>query len=337
MQAGAKQFVGKSLFLGALFYGVSLLLSALFSHSIDWRSCQDPRKRLLYEPVPADTDIIVLGDSVWISSYVKSEEETLWRVLEQLTGKRVFNASLNGADPPDFLNAVNLLPKPAGTGAVAFLDVVPTRLLPRSFNEPADGNYAAEFSSLTANNPVRHAFVSLRKPLLILKNDVVLNCILRKRQFSVGDDRFRVWSEDGSFALNRFRMFERYTINTDGWRPLDWITELNAALARKGYRLIVTVTPVNRYLIREYADKEKADYYQNRIDRAHEALVRFLQEQGVDHVDCYEECDSDSFADLIHTNARGDRRMAERMARHLAASANAADARQASTLAPTAR
>jgi hypothetical protein len=324
VQLDAKRFMAKALFLGAVFYGVSLLLSALFSQAVDWRSWQDPRKRLLYEPVPANSDIIVLGDSVWISSYVKLEADTLWSVLEQLTGKRVFNASLNGADPADFLNAVRLLPKREGKPAVVFLDVVPTRLLPRTFSEPAAGNYAGDFSRLIADNPMRRVFVALRRPLLIFNTDVVLNCILRKRHFSVGDDRFRVWARDGDFALKRFRTFERYVADTDTFRRPDWIMELHTDLARKGYRLVIVVTPVNQSLIKEYAGKDRAESYQTRIGKAHDFLVQFLRDNRIEWVDCYADCDSDCFADLIHTNARGDKRMAERMADYLVSSAQGA-------------
>ena len=317
MENGAKRFVAKALFLGVLFYAVSILFSALFAQAWDWRSWQDPRKRLLYEPVPGDCDIILLGDSIWISSYVKSETETLWKVLEKLTGKRVFNATLNGADPPDFLNAVKLLPKREKTGTVVFLDVVPTRFLPRNFEEPAGGNYAGEFSNLAADNLMRRGFIFLRKPLLIFDTDIVLNCLLRKTYFSVGDDRPRVWAKDGDFALKRFRTFERYIVDTDELKQMDWIAGLKTALDRKGYRLVIVVTPVNQFLIGEYAGKDQAEIYLARIARARGALMRFLQEKQIDNVDCSADVDSDGFVDLIHMNARGDEKVAEKMADYI--------------------
>jgi hypothetical protein len=317
MENGARRFVAKALFLGVLFYAASLLFSVLFAHAWDWRSWQDPRKRLLYEPVPGDSDIILLGDSIWISSYVKSEDETLWKVLEKLTGKRVFNATLNGADPPDFLNAVKLLPKREKTEAVVFLDVVPTRFLPRNYVEPAQGNYPGEFSSLVADSLIRRLIVFLRKPLLVFDTDIVMNCLLRKTYFSVGDDRPRVWAKDGDFALKRFRTFERYISDTDDLRRMDWIPELNAALDRKGYRLVVVVTPVNQFLIKEYASKDQSEIYLARIARARGALMRFLQENQIDYVDCSADVNSDGFVDLIHTNARGDEQVAEKMAGYI--------------------
>jgi hypothetical protein len=317
MENGARRFVAKGLFLGVLFYAVSLLFSALFAQAWDWRSWQDPRKRLLYEPVPGNSDIILLGDSIWISSYVKSEEDALWKVLEKLTGKRVFNATLNGADPPDFLNAVKLLPKRETTGTVVFLDVVPTRFLSRNYVEPAQGNYPGEFSGLVADGLIRRFMVSLRKPLLVFDTDIVMNCLLRKTYFSVGDDRPRVWAKDGDFALKRFQTFERYIVDTDDLRRMDWITGLKTALDRKGYRLVIVVTPVNQFLIREYAGKDKAEIYLTRISRARGALVRFLQENQIEYVDCSGEADADGFADLIHTNARGDEKVAEKMAGYI--------------------
>lgn len=313
----AGRFIAKALFLGVLFYGISFLLSSVFARESNWRAWQDPRKRLLYETVSNKNDIILLGDSIWISSYVKSEEETLWKGLERLTGKPVFNATLNGADPPDFLNAVKLFPKREGRQSVAFLDVVPTRLLHRNFAEPVKGNYVGEFSQLVADNPLERVVVRLRKPLLIFNEEIVMNCLLRKTYFSIGDDRYREWENDGDFALKRFRTFERYIADTDELKPVDWITAVHGDLGRKGYRLIVVVTPVNQYLIRAYASPRESEMYLARIGRAHRVLVEFLQQHRIEYVDCFDEAESDDFADLIHTNERGDERIAEKMADYL--------------------
>jgi hypothetical protein len=317
-QHDARRFVKKAIFLGGMFYAATLLLSLVFSQAYDWRYWQDPRKRLLYEPVPGTVDVILLGDSVWTSSYVQSAAETLWGVVRELTGKHVYNATLNGADPPDFLNAVRLFPDRTERRSLVFLNVVPTRLLHRTFVEPAAGNYAGDFSTLTGSSAVRSAFVFLRRPLMIFNTEMVLNCLLRKKHFSVGDHRDRVWSDDGAFALNRFRTFERYVVDTDQLKRPDWIKELDVALERKGYGLVVVVTPVNRFLIRKYATPQKAAIYEWRIARAREALLQFLHENHIPYVDCSEVGDSDSFADLLHTNARGDRRMAEAIADYLA-------------------
>jgi hypothetical protein len=312
----ARRFLLKGVLLATLFYGVTLLASFIFSKTCDWRRWQDPRKRLLYGRVPENSRIILLGDSIWTSSYVKSEQESLWCVMEQLAGEPVFNATLNGADPPDFLNAVKLLPQSRRPGVV-FLDVVPTRLLRRTFIEQARGNYAADFSRLAADNWVGEVMNQLRKPLLVWNTEIVLNCLLHKRHFSVGDDRERTWSRDGDFALKRFRTFERLLVDTDDLRPADWLRDLRLKLDAKGYRLVVVVTPVNRFLIQCYATAEKARLYEARIDRARTGLIRFMQTNGISYVDCSEDCDSDCFADLIHTNVHGDRRVAMRMAEYL--------------------
>lgn len=322
MENGARKIVAKALFLGVLFYAISLALSFLFSNFFDWKSYQDPRMRLLYEPVDGDTGIILLGDSVWTSSYVNSEGDTLWKVLERHTGQSVFNATLNGADPPDFKNAVALLPNRRGKGAIAFLDVVPTRLLPRTYVEGATGNYAGEFARLVGGNFIERALVFLQKPLLIFNIDITLNCILQKKHFFVGDQRNRVWNKDGDFALKRFRTFERYLVATEDFRGVDWIKELDGSLGNKGYRFVIVVTPVNKFLVKEYSSRDKAHVYESRIDRAHEVLVRFLKENRIQYLDCYGDFDSDSFVDLIHWNAHGDRLIAEKMARFITSFTN---------------
>jgi hypothetical protein len=313
----APRFALKAILLGAGFYAVSLMLSFLFDEFSNWRAWQDPRKRLLYEAVPHDTDIVLLGDSIWISSYVDSEQHTLWKLLEANTGKRVFNATLNGADPPDFVNAIKLLPTRERSGAVVFLNIVPTRLLPRSFAERAGGNYSGEFANLAGDSPARRLYVWLRKPLRIFDTEIVSNVVLRKRHFAIGDDRYRVWSRDGEFALRRFRTFERYIVDTVELRDLEWIATIDTRLGEKGYRLVVAITPVNRALIRAYATPERAASALLRLEQAHAELIRFLRKRGIGFVDCYEDATADEFADLIHVNADGDRRVAGCLAHYL--------------------
>src|SRR5206468_11678801 len=114
--------------------------------------------------------------------------------------------------------------------------------------------------------------------------------------------------------LKIFRTFERYLDPAGALRRIDWLAELKQRISSRGYRLVVVITPVNEFLIREYSNPEKVTAYELRFRRVHEALVRFLDENRIDYLDCFGEGDSEGFVDLIHTNARGDRLIAKRMA-----------------------
>jgi hypothetical protein len=153
--------------------------------------------------------------------------------------------------------------------------------------------------------------------LRIFDTEIVLNVALRKRHFAIGDDRYRVWSRDGEFALRRFRAFERYIVDTVKLRDLEWIATVDAKLRERGYQLVVAITPVNRGLIRAYATPERARRALARLEQAHAELTGFLRNRGIRFVDCYEDATADEFADLIHVNADGDRRIAARLARYL--------------------
>src|SRR5438270_6391763 len=102
-QVGAKVFLAKAIIFVALFYAFAMLASVLFARLVDWRAYQDPRDRLFWDSATSQANVIVLGDSVFASSYVNSPQDSLASIVQELTRKRVFNGALDGADPPDFL------------------------------------------------------------------------------------------------------------------------------------------------------------------------------------------------------------------------------------------
>jgi hypothetical protein len=311
MQRAARQFVIKAISLALLFYAISYAGSVLFDRAVNWRKLQDPRARLLWDPYADQAEIVILGDSVFISAYVNSAEESLPRLLEAGTGKRVFNGALDGGDCADFVNGARLLQNNGLKNATVILDIIPVRFLQRRHPERLEGNYPGDFTKLIGNNPIASGFVTLRKPLLILNPDIVINSVRRRNWYSAGDFRDRVWNRDPDFARNRFKKFEEEIVISDKLRSFDSIREVKDVLKQGHNQLVVFLTPVNHELVREYSTLRDSTEYERLFSRSRSALLNYLEQKNIQHIDGTDKFDSQDFADMIHFNARGERRAAD--------------------------
>ena len=147
----------------ALLYGIVALANTVFVHLVDWRAYQNPNERLLWDPDLPRTGLVILGDSVFAASYVDSAEQKFSFLLQQRSGKKVFNGALEGADPPDFLNAAELLTSRGMKGATVVLDIMPNRFLEFNQLENPSGNQARRFERALHRTHARPAH-QRRKP-----------------------------------------------------------------------------------------------------------------------------------------------------------------------------
>ena len=138
---GARQLFAKIAIFVLLFYGAALGASVMFARVVDWRRYQNPREGLFWDSAIRQADVIFIGDSVFDSSFVNTPQDGFADVVQEMTGKRVFNAALNGAEPPDFLNAARLLVAEGVRGITVVLDVMPNRSLTFRRPEQPSGNY----------------------------------------------------------------------------------------------------------------------------------------------------------------------------------------------------
>jgi hypothetical protein len=288
-------------------------------HGINWSEHQDPRRRILWDDLSrAREKIFILGDSEFCSYYVHSEEETIWRQLERLSGEQVFSGALNGAGPGDFLSASRLLvqERKGKEGGSVILDIVPTRLLgfgPQQAVDDRNYDWSARLNTGAWDALEHKALTSL------FMTRVEIRGMLRRREsyFNRGDDRFRVWDRDGDFAQQRFLKFLRVFSETRSPKSFSWVTDVQNTLRAGGFRLILVLTPLNTRLVEEYASPAEKEEIFHAFKTARENFVVFASREGMPLVDLTDTIPSASLVDLVHTNSLGDRSIAEAIAEQL--------------------
>ena len=311
-------FLAKACAFVAIFVLAALAGNVVFEHMVDWRSRQNPHERLLWDNSTDQADVIFLGDSVFASSYINSPKDSFASLVQQMTGKRIFNGALDGATPPDFLQASDLLVANGTRNATVILDAMPNRFLSFRTPESQAGNYPGRFERLAGHNPARRLIVALRKKLLILDPDIVWNCLFPRRWYGVEPYRDRLWNRDGELARRRFHVFQQQ-VEIGRLRSFEWIEEMQSILRRGNNRLVIFVSPVNTALIDAYTPPEKAREYRELYAKAHSALLEYLHEKDIPYLDAGGHVDSDSFADLVHVNARGNKEFAHLITGYLQA------------------
>lgn len=302
--------MAKFVLFPVLLYGIVALANTVFVHRVDWRGHQNPRERLLWDPDLPKTGLVILGDSVFASSYVDSSKQTFSFLLQQWSGKKVFNGALEGADPPDFLNAAELLTSSGMKGATVVLDIMPNRFLEFNQLENPSGNQARRFERLLGHGTVSNLLAEIRRPLVILDPDILMNCLIRKKFFGVDPYRNRVWDKDDGLAYRRFQVFQQQ-ISFGSLRSFAWVQELDRLLKRSDDKLVIFVSPVNETLIDTYSSKEYAARCHVEFSRAHQSLLWYLDRQGIPYIDGSKQFEAEDFVDLVHVNIQGERRVAE--------------------------
>lgn len=310
LPVNAKHLVAKFVLFPMLLYGIVALANTVFVHLVDWRAYQNPHERLLWDPDLPKTGLVILGDSVFASSYIDSANQTFSFLLQQWNGKKVFNGALEGADPPDFLNAAELLTSSGMKGATVVLDIMPNRFLEFHQLENPSGNEARRFARLLGHGTVSNLLAEVRRPLVILDPNILTNCLIRKKFFGVDPYRNRVWDKDGSLAYRRFQVFQQQ-IEFGSLRSFAWVQELNSLLKGSDNKLVIFISPINKTLIDTYSSKEYAARCHVAFLNAHQSLLEYLDRQEIPYIDGSNHFEAEDFVDLVHVNVDGERRIAE--------------------------
>src|ERR1051325_1617017 len=86
-----RRTTAKIVLFPALFYGLVVLANSVFVHLVDWSAYQNPAERLLWDLELPRGGLVILGDSVFASSYIDSANQKFSFLLQQWIGKKVFN------------------------------------------------------------------------------------------------------------------------------------------------------------------------------------------------------------------------------------------------------
>jgi hypothetical protein len=307
--------------LAMLVWGLGELVRAF----VPWVALQDPRRRLLWEEDLSRWRVFLLGDSVFCSDFVDRPEEAVWARMSVLLNEDVFAGALNGATEEHIVEEARLVARAKGTqGGVGFLDVVAMRFVVSS--EHVGGNTAAFDKALARRYAGRLRFpctlaeletwleYGCTRPFFLLRNREATEAVVRAaahtpRYFRTGDNR--VWSESGDFARERFERALKRKRASKTAPSLDWVLQACGAMRAAGMRPVVVVYPLNRPLLNEYLGEAEAAQLYGEVSRGRDAETARLRALGIDAIDLLDAVPSEGFADLDHTNTRGDGIVAE--------------------------
>ena len=309
-------------------YAALFVTGQVIEHKLDWRSVQDPRKRLLWDSKYDGSRIVMLGDSEFSSFGVDTPDKMLGSQLASFTGQKVFPGALDGAKGADILAATRCVAEQWPKGTVVFVDIVPSRF----FFTETDANYKSAFENIvrtpSANfgDQVRNVLVfPIINRLFVFHNAEAVNTYLLHLSYKIAGrpeapffrndiSRNRVWDRDGDFALNRYQLFEENFGKGKPSLAFDFIKELMHIGKNQGVEVVFVLTPLNVELVKRYAKRVPAQAVLQRFDDTHTGLVTFLNGATCPYLDLYSAVPSEGFADLIHTNEKGDGIIARQMA-----------------------
>jgi lysophospholipase L1-like esterase len=124
----------------------------------------------------------------------------------------------------------------------------------------------------------------------------------------------RIWSRSGDFAIERFQTFEKNAMPDKGLKSFNWALQIHTMLAQKGLRAVFVLTPLNKDLVWAYTSPDSARFLIGYLDYAHNEFKSFLTINRMTSIDLYGAADRNEFADLVHTNEKGDDTIARAMA-----------------------
>ncbi|MBZ5588969.1 MAG: hypothetical protein LAO05_10445 [Acidobacteriia bacterium] len=333
-QAGARAPVSSRFFIRVgLFVSICAALvwslGELVRCFVPWLALQDPRRRLLWEEDLSRWRIFLLGDSAFCSNFVDRPEETLWARLSKLQNEEVFPGALNGATEEQVIEQARLLTRAGSIGSrVVFLDVVATKFL--RFGQPLEGSNAVYDKALarrfagklrlpcSLDEVEAWLLYNCTKPFFLLRCRDATEALVkaaghRPRYFHDGANRDRVWRDGSGFARERFERFLESRNNSRTAPTLDWVLRACAVLRGAGIRPVVVIYPLNRALIQDYLGTVDGEKLYGQFARARQAEMAKLRGRGIDTVDLLDRVPSEGFADLVHTNVRGDEIVAQEL------------------------
>jgi hypothetical protein len=308
-------FSVKAATLALMVYLILVAGNRALTRDASWKQYQDPRTRLLWDRVSENDRVVLLGDSVFTSSYVDGAADALWRQLESRVRVPVFNGTLDGAKESDLLLAAELVAQ-RGHGRAVVFDITPTRFLRSNEPEKWGGNFNKEIDKKITHTVFDAAKFGLFGSMVILDKEIVRNTRTRRTYTRAKHMHNFSWRNDNSLALQRLAKLDSVYRAENNIRDFSFLAQVDTILKNTGNNAIFVLTPVNSGLLKWYSSQGQRNYLPI-FNVIHAALVQYLKNNKIRYLDLYEGPGEDCFVDAIHTNACGDLFMATKIADYL--------------------
>lgn len=300
-----------------LLKAADMIISSWLERSSLWKQgWQEPRERILWDPRCDGSRVVIVGDSVLSSYYVNHPRQALWARLSARLGVPVFPAVLNAASPEDIRLIARRVASLWPPGTVALVGVHPARVFAPGAPQPSAGHYATRLVGRTFLLEGQLRSLASQQLLVVRRYDRLREYLQgelksEEEYYGTGIHRDRRWNDGHSLARERFDALEK-TFENDGNRMVvsfEWIRLLHRELSNAGIHPIFVLTPLNHALLEDFVGPNQIVPRTLSVSRTF--LLEQLRAASLDYLDLYSLLDSESFADLIHPNARGDDRIAE--------------------------
>lgn len=297
------------------------ILLFITNYFAEFCNIHDPRKAIIvgYTKDLTSYDCILIGDSVFTSSYVDEEAQALWNIFEDISGKSCFPGALSGANLNEIINNSIDISTKARKGAVVFIDIIPTRFLMTNDNRLpvptiAMNDFEDKLISIKAINSLKNFYIYKYPNVFEDRISFILN---KYKYLDANINRNRNWNIDGDFALKRYKKFLEVANDFGGkyhdFRSFDVIVN---NLRKNDIRVIFVLTPICYDLINKYSNINESENIKSIFCDVNFKIINYFKDKRYEYIDLSSSVPSDGFSDLLHTNAIGDRIVADRLAKY---------------------
>jgi len=326
---GLRIFLRKGILALACLLAPICLVGQSVHYLFPWK---DPRKRILWDVPAPDTSIYLLGDSIFTSPNVNESSQTLWNRLQYYSNITVFPAALGGAGDQDIVNSIYKLRRYMTSTSIVLIDINPNHFA-SDYNGLSGANYPYLYRQIIPNNFFNSDGINdfliyaWLLPMPIMSFTDFGNHLKRQQYYSQSDF---IWNDENAWSYSsldleftssprelserRFISLQKYIVFSSA-EHFELLLQTRRILSKKGIEPIFVLTPLNRSLINCFLSTEKALKMIEDFEKARARKVDFLVNSGMRYLDLTDKCPSDAFADLMHTNVKGDDIMAMEIAK----------------------
>lgn len=311
-------FLSKTTIFAFLFYASLYALGFVVEHFCPWQDVQDPREKILWAPDYDGSKIVIIGDSVFCSYNVDRIEDTLWNQLERLTKLKVFPGALNGARPIDMYYEAKLISQKWPKSTVVFMDIIPTFYFMEKKDKRTNYEYLFNKIIYISEHKLDYIKYLVWNSLFIIRNQTGLTTYFYSL-FSPPnyEKKDKIWKKANPELINKFNVTKQELL-TYQITNFDILDKINAVFEEKGITLIYVIAPFNAEYVRSYTgNPDEANRVLKNMGKIHDQFAIHLKVNKIHYVDLFDTLPSDHFADIRHTNAKGDMFLADKLSKYL--------------------